>query len=136
MDRAFTPRRSCRYISRLKERVPPMAATAPLSLDSTPALRARTGSRVRPFRGPAFDWAMAGTAVWIVVGLFVDGWAHNHLLSTRESFFTPWHGLLYSGVGAAMGVLVAGATRNHAAGYSWREALPSGYALSFLCGVL
>jgi Tol biopolymer transport system component len=79
---------------------------------------------------------MAGTAMWIVVGLFLDGWAHNHLPSTLESFFTPWHGLLYSGVGAAMGVLVAGATRNRAAGYSWREALPSGYALSFLGGVL
>src|SRR5438445_725148 len=32
---------------------------------------------------------------WLILGLFVDGWAHNH--QKPESFFTPWHALLYSG---------------------------------------
>ena len=38
-------------------------------------------------------------ACWIVAGLFLDGWWHNH--HQVESFFTPWHGLLYSGFTAA-----------------------------------
>lgn len=42
----------------------------------------------------------AGTIVlglWMIAGLFADGWAHLNLASTRESFFTPWHALLYTG---------------------------------------
>jgi hypothetical protein len=34
-----------------------------------------------------------------MVGLFVDGWAHTNLTSL-ETFFTPWHGLFYSGFAA------------------------------------
>lgn len=37
---------------------------------------------------------------WMITGLFVDGWAHEH--NKPETFFTPWHGLLYSGFGAAV----------------------------------
>ena len=37
---------------------------------------------------------------WMVLGLFVDGWAHNH--QKPETFFTPWHAVLYSGFGAAV----------------------------------
>jgi hypothetical protein len=36
---------------------------------------------------------------WLLVGLFVDGWAHTNL-ETLETFFTPWHALFYSGFGA------------------------------------
>lgn len=32
---------------------------------------------------------------WLILGLFVDGWAHNN--DKPETFFTPWHGLFYSG---------------------------------------
>ena len=36
------------------------------------------------------------------LGSYVDGWAHTHLISGDEGFFTPWHGILYSGwLGAA-----------------------------------
>lgn len=34
---------------------------------------------------------------WLMVGIFVDGWAHNHLADTLETFFTPWHAVFYSG---------------------------------------
>lgn len=34
---------------------------------------------------------------WLAVGLFVDGWAHNTIRASLETFFTPWHALLYSG---------------------------------------
>lgn len=48
--------------------------------------------------------ASALIALWVVSGLFLDGWAHN--AGKPESFFTPWHGVLYSGVlaGALWGV--------------------------------
>ena len=36
-------------------------------------------------------------ALWMTLGSYVDGWAHTHLISTQESFLTPWHGILYSG---------------------------------------
>src|SRR5262245_57613784 len=44
--------------------------------------------------------AIAFFGTWMVAGLFVDGWAHEH--QKPETFFTPWHALLYSGFGAAV----------------------------------
>ena len=35
--------------------------------------------------------------LWMTFGSHLDGWAHTHLISTQESFLTPWHGILYSG---------------------------------------
>lgn len=37
---------------------------------------------------------------WVVLGLFVDGWAHN--ADKPETFWSPWHALLYSGFVAGM----------------------------------
>jgi hypothetical protein len=34
-------------------------------------------------------------SVWCIAGLFLDGWSHNH--HKPETFFTPWHAVLYSG---------------------------------------
>jgi hypothetical protein len=39
--------------------------------------------------------ALTFFATWTIVGLYLDGWAHEH--SKPETFFTPWHGVLYSG---------------------------------------
>lgn len=41
------------------------------------------------------DLLTVAFAGWLVLGLFVDGWAHN--TDKPETFFTPWHGLFYSG---------------------------------------
>ena len=38
--------------------------------------------------------------LWMVIGLYIDGWAHE--ANKPETFFTPWHGVLYSGFAAAM----------------------------------
>jgi hypothetical protein len=38
-----------------------------------------------------------GFGLWLIVGFFVDGYAHGNLASTIEDFFTPWHAILYSG---------------------------------------
>lgn len=56
--------------------------------------------------GPAADTADTATerrdeiaaaffAFWVVGGLFLDGWAHN--ADMVETFWTPWHAVLYSG---------------------------------------
>src|ERR671937_2288407 len=53
-----------------------------------------------------------------------------------ETFFTPWHAVLYSGYGAIAAVLAVTLVRNHARGHAWRQALPPGYAVSFVGVVL
>src|SRR3546814_15418468 len=51
--------------------------------------------------------ASVAFGLWMVVGLFLAGWAHDN--AKPESFFTPWHGVLYRGFAAlaAAPVLVA-----------------------------
>lgn len=39
-------------------------------------------------------------STWTVIGLFLDGWAHRH--DKPETFFSPYHGILYSGVAAGV----------------------------------
>lgn len=38
--------------------------------------------------------------LWIVTGIFIDGWAHVHILNLIDTFFTPWHASFYSGLAA------------------------------------
>ena len=66
--------------------------------------------------------------LWMVVGLFLDGWAHDN--QKPESFFTPWHGVLYSGFAAAAAFAVHRAVRERRPGRSWRETMPRGHGLS------
>jgi hypothetical protein len=81
---------------------------------------------------PAFDRLYLAVSVFFTGGLFLDGWAHNHILNAIESFFTPWHAVFYAGyfgLVAVLGVrLVLGLRR----GFSWRKALPPGYDLSLI----
>jgi hypothetical protein len=60
-------------------------------------------------------------STWLIVGLFVDGWAHNN--DKPESFFTPWHGLFYSGFAATALWMWSR--------YQRRGAVPEGYGLGF-----
>lgn len=80
----------------------------------------------RPPGGRAYDWTVILLGFWFLGGLFLDGWAHNHI-PELESFFTPWHAVFYSGFLAVAAFLLATVIRNHAKGYSWREAMPPGY---------
>ena len=74
-----------------------------------------------------FAWLVVATCAWILVGLFVDGWFHIHDPGL-ESFFTPWHALLYSGVAAALVV--------HLHEHRSLAGLRPGYGLSLLGGLL
>jgi len=62
----------------------------------------------------------------------LDGWAHNHFGASLETFFTPWHGVLYSGFFALALFLAIALARNRTKGYPWRRSLPVGYGLSFV----
>jgi hypothetical protein len=85
----------------------------------------------RPAASAALDWATVAFSTWLLVGLFADGWAHTHI-PQLESFFTPWHGILYSGFAAAALLTLGVFLRNAAAGYHWRNALPAGYGWSLI----
>ncbi|HEV2579895.1 MAG TPA: WD40 repeat domain-containing protein [Ktedonobacteraceae bacterium] len=78
-----------------------------------------------------FDWIFLLLSGWLVTGVYVDGWAHNHF-NIIDTFFTPWHALLYSGFLAVTSFLVVALLRNHRKGYAWENALPPGYGLSLL----
>jgi hypothetical protein len=58
--------------------------------------------------------AIAVFGSWMVIGLFLDGWSHNQ--NKPETFFTPWHGVLYSGFGAAVAWFIWDGQRNKKAG--------------------
>ena len=66
--------------------------------------------------------------LWMVVGLFLDGWAHDN--QKPESFFTPWHGVLYSGFTAAAAFAVHRAVRGRRPGLRWRDTMPRGHGLT------
>ena len=37
------------------------------------------------------------TMIWFFSGAWIDSSAHTYLIDDIETFFTPWHGVLYSG---------------------------------------
>jgi hypothetical protein len=71
---------------------------------------------------------MIGACTWLMAGAYLDAWAHHHF--QLETFFTPWHGVLYSGFLVVALVLLGTVVLNHAKGVSWYEAIPAGYELS------
>ncbi len=79
-----------------------------------------------------FDWLFSLFTGWWVAGAFLDGWAHIHLDSTLETFFTPWHMVLYSGVLATSLLLFFQLARNHYNGYKWQRSLPREYLFAIL----
>lgn len=61
-----------------------------MAVDLDPPLTGPSRATIRQ------DLATALLGAWITLGGFVDGFAHRNL-DTPETFFTPWHGVLYSG---------------------------------------
>ena len=81
--------------------------------------------------GPSFDAVFLVAVIWFQVGGWSDAWAHHHI-PQLETFFTPWHGVLYSGFLVTALVLLVAIGINRRRGATWREAIPAGYALSLL----
>jgi hypothetical protein len=81
--------------------------------------------------GISFDWLFTIAAMWLIGGLFLDGWAHNHD-KVDTSFFTPWHAVFYSGFAAVALVLFMRILQDFRRGSSFRQAIPVGYELSLI----
>ncbi|OLB78504.1 MAG: hypothetical protein AUI14_13030 [Actinobacteria bacterium 13_2_20CM_2_71_6] len=69
----------------------------------------------------------------MMLGVLSDAWAHNNILKTLESFFTPWHALLYTGFGATGAwTFFLAYRRRHVVPEWWRDGWPAGYRLGAL----
>ncbi|NRF90602.1 hypothetical protein HQN89_06090 [Paenibacillus frigoriresistens] len=73
--------------------------------------------------------------MWLIIGLFIDGFAHNH--GAVETFFTPWHAILYSGYLACAVWIFYLTYQNKSRGIhaTWIQAIPTGYKLG-VAGVI
>lgn len=80
-----------------------------------------------------FSWCFLGACFWLLLGVSLDAWAHSHI--RLDSFWTPWHAVLYSGLLATALVLPGAILINRSRGLSWRDAIPAGYEVSVL-GIL
>jgi hypothetical protein len=76
------------------------------------------------------DLVAALGGAWMVAGLFLDGWAHRN--QKPETFFTPWHGVLYSGFVASAVWLLKVVRSHQRPGSSIRQAIPVGYGFRSL----
>lgn len=84
-----------------------------------------TTLRDRPAPSLLLDWLVAIAGIWVIAGLYVDGRAH--LTEPLETFFTPWHALVYSGGAFAALVFAITSFRNVRQGYPFLCSLPEGY---------
>jgi hypothetical protein len=91
-----------------------MATIAHLDHAEAAGDRRDAGGAERLARDRSVDVAAAVFSTWVVIGLFVDGWAHN--AGKPETFWTPWHAVLYSGFLAGMGWFTLGVQRDRRRG--------------------
>ena len=103
---------------------------------TTAAVPARAAEGSRPLVLPQrlIDVGATVGAAWLIFGVYLDGWAHNTQLP--DSFWTPWHGVLYSGYGALAGFLALVVAIRIREGATFRDAIPEGYAPSVLGAVV
>lgn len=80
-----------------------------------------------------FSLRVALLGVLFAIGIHIDGWAHNHG-RVDDSFFTPWHGILYGTYFAVVFTVLGRVLRARAAGASWSAAIPPGYGAT-LAGI-
>jgi hypothetical protein len=102
-----------------------------MATETRPGTGRPAATAARPVTTWRQDLVTVVLSTWLVVGVFVDGWAHNNL-DQLETFFTPWHALFYSGFTAtALWVLrlVTANLAHRPAGSGWQEAVPVGYGL-------
>lgn len=75
---------------------------------------------------PRQDFVSVLFSLWITVGGFVDGFAHRNL-DTPETFFTPWHAILYTGYLTSAAWIISLVIRNRSSASSLGNAIPIGY---------
>jgi hypothetical protein len=87
-----------------------------------------------PTLSPWFYRLLVLVTTWWIAGGYTDMWAHAHI-AELETFFTPWHGVFFSGFFATAALFVGTAWSNHRKGYPWERSLPRVYVVA-LCGIL
>ncbi len=90
---------------------------------------------MEPVAPARYDWTVVLLSSWLIGGLFLDGWAHNHVASL-ETFFTPWHAVLYSGYAALAALYFVTALRNRGGGAAWQRVMPVGYQASLVGAIV
>lgn len=80
------------------------------------------------------DYAMFIATSILIAGLYSDGWAHEHHLV--DTFFTPWHGILYSGFLLSSAAPIVATFSNWRTTRKLRAAIPLGYELALFGGPL
>lgn len=84
-----------------------------------------------PVSDTAFDVGMLLCLSLLIGGSYSDGWAHNNVAGL-DTFFTPWHAVLYVGFLFSALYLIGGAVLGRMSGRPWSKALPQGYGYSLL----
>jgi Tol biopolymer transport system component len=94
-----------------------------------------TASTARATTSSRLDWILAVLSVWLVGGFYVDLWAHAHG-RVDDTFFTPWHGLLYLAAAAFVVVLGGVAILGRRRRVPVRDMLPGPYLVSLVGALL
>lgn len=81
--------------------------------------------------GDPFSLQVALLGIVFAIGIHVDGWAHNHG-RVDESFFTPWHAILYGTYFVVAFTVLRRVLDARAGGASWGEAVPPGYGATLV----
>ncbi|HLG78770.1 MAG TPA: hypothetical protein VKX46_20330 [Ktedonobacteraceae bacterium] len=101
---------------------------------STQALSSPQTQSTQPkplITGKKFDSIFCASILWLLGGTFADAWAHNNI-PQLETFWTPWHGILYSGLLFLICSLTTIMIINRRRSRNWIEAIPQGYKAVFL----
>jgi hypothetical protein len=96
---------------------------------ATDLRRVGRGAPARPRTRWIDDMVVGLASGWVIAGMVLDAWAHTH--QRLESFFTPWHGVLYSGFLVVM-AWMAWITSHGRLVRRPREAVPVGYGLGLV----
>ena len=100
-----------------------------MALSATKRLARPTAARSLGAR--RFDMIVLALSTWFLGGMLFDGWAHVNQ-PALETFFTPYHAVLYSGFSALAAFLVFSAARMGQPLRRWPSALPRGYEWSLI----
>ncbi len=99
---------------------------------SVQALSGEHTQSARPLiGGKKFDVIFFLAVIWFVGGAYTDAWAHNNI-PRLKTFWTPWHGILYSGLAFLIFSLAAVLVINYRRGANWHQFIPQGYQFAYL----
>ncbi|WP_346769035.1 hypothetical protein [Crystallibacter degradans] len=80
----------------------------------------------KTYPAPVRDLVTGVIGTWLLLAVYLDGWAHLNDVGT-ETFFTPWHTALYAGLGMIGIWMALLMRRGRRQGLPLRHSLPKGY---------